>query len=376
MDRKGLPSAAELAELRPAHCAAGSLKRLPRSLKHRLFGACARGTHAKPVAEVLRWPNRSRAPLHAAEHAAACAVCEGCIEWAPSARPTAQQLVALAADAVLSIPMVAGSEPVWVHEAWRRCKNEAKAATGTASLSISMTPASPGSPASVTATYSPPKRVVIAQPCTPRSNDYADSPIKYSPVSALTPSFEQDQPPMTRGRSLLRAASALAATADDEFPIGFTDHAEAAPRKLVEAADNSYHDLTAEDKLVLATKLLLQQDCASPAVNAETTQAAADDSRPRGDSDAVTEQAERIFGSTPLTPGIDLKREIYELYYAEKSPRSSRSDLSDAEITDSAVTVPMLGPEDALPVVALKSEALDPSVHFPSVGAGASRPFF
>jgi hypothetical protein len=157
VDRKGLPSAAELAELRPARCSAGSLKRLPRSLRHRLFGACARGAHAKSVPELLRCPNRSRAPLERDEHAAACAVCESCIEWAPSARPPAQQLVGLVADAVRSIAKVPASEPVWVHEAWRRCKRDAKRSS----------PITPSSPSSVRAAYSLAKRVVVARPCTP-----------------------------------------------------------------------------------------------------------------------------------------------------------------------------------------------------------------
>jgi hypothetical protein len=226
VDRKGLPSAAELAELRPAHCAAGSLKRLPRSLGHRIFRACTHGAHAKSVAELLLQPNCSRGPLHQGEHAAACTVCEGCIEWAPSARPTAEQLVARVADAVLSIAKVPASEPVWVHEAWHRCKSETKQSSAeTAGRSTPGTPAvtisTPRSPASVTAAYSPAKRVIVAQPCTPSSISYPNSPSMHSPMLGLTPPVEAS----INGRSslhaatgrLLLAASALAtASADSE----------------------------------------------------------------------------------------------------------------------------------------------------------------
>jgi hypothetical protein len=229
VDRKGLPSAAELAELRPAYCAAGSLKRLPRSLWHRLFRACTHGAHAKSVAELLLKPNCSRGPLHPDEHAAACTVCEGCIEWAPSARPTAEQLVARVAEAVLSIAKVPASEPVWVHEAWHRCKNETKQlkqlSAETAGRSTPGTPAvtisTPRSPASVTAAYSPAKRVIVAQPCTPKSISYPNSPSMHSPMLGLTPPVEAS----INGRSslhaatgrLLLAASALAtASADSE----------------------------------------------------------------------------------------------------------------------------------------------------------------
>ena len=222
MDRKGLPSAAELAELRPARCSAGSLKRLPRSLRHRLFGACARGAHAKSVSELLRWPNRSRRPLKRDEHAAACAVCERCIEWAPSARPPAQQLVELVADAVRSIATLPASEPVWVQEAWSRCKSRTKQTAETPGPSC-VTPASPGTPASVTAAYSPTKRVIVAQPCTPSSNtNYPNSPGGFTPMSALTPPVERELAPIIRGSGLqaaagrLRMAAAALAVAADE----------------------------------------------------------------------------------------------------------------------------------------------------------------
>lgn len=336
VDRMGLPSAAELAELRPARCSAGSLKRLPRSLRHRIFGACARGAHAKSVPELLRCPNRSRAPLGKDEHAAACAVCESCIEWAPSARPPAQQLVGLVADAVRSIAKVPASEPVWVHEAWRRCKRDAK-------RSSPMSPSSPSSPSSVRAAYSPAKRVVVARPCTPRSTSHPDSPIKFSPVSALTPSFENE--PMTRGRSLLLLASELASS-DDEALIGTPDSAEAALRKLPETVTVEHSQKGLE--------------------------AAEDASRPRDDSESSNDRAERSFGSTPVKLDVDLKREIYDLYYAEKSPRSNRSDITD--ITDSAVTVPMLNPEDAFPAVAQQSECVA-TLHFPEVAAGTAHPY-
>ena len=171
MERKGLPSAAELAELRPARCKAGRLKRLPVSRARTLLGACKPSFSSKPstraVSEVLRWPNRTRAPLSEAEHSEVCALCERCIEWAPSARPTGRQLVGLVAAAVRSSKRVDSScEPVWVHAGWAECQLRTGSSLRQAGEGI--------------------EDDVSQRPCTPASNSTA-APSPVLPLSARSP---------------------------------------------------------------------------------------------------------------------------------------------------------------------------------------------
>jgi hypothetical protein len=314
VERKGLPSAAELAELRPARCKAGRLKRLPVSRASTLFGACNPSLSSKPskraVSEVLRWPNRTRAPLSEAEHSAVCALCERCIEWAPSARPTGRQLVGLVAAAVRSSKRVDSScEPGWVHAGWTECQLRTGSSLRQAGSGI--------------------EDDVSQRPCTPASNSSA-APSPVLALSARTPACAAEARYQGYPHPVVVGSQLSSGTDRREDDQQQNQHLMEPMPTLGGSPHRPAH-----------TEAAISSDCKSSTIGEQ---------RERSSLMPATAQTAATVPFVQASPAPDIdwavkrKEDIHYLYYANAAPhsgRSDRSDVSDSEVTDSAVTVLM-----------------------------------